>query len=172
MFLDLVIAVCAGFAAAGPVLLVYRLLRRKPSLGVVLGVAAVAIMVVATVQRYGWADQAAARLPPEMVVIDRLTVRDPFQPLSYIVPVVDRLVVADTASRRTSPAHPDMVAMEVVLVRKGRETLVARHLVDCAERATTQLPADTRLGPGPLPDGLAWFGGVPDGLFEAACPPA
>lgn len=169
MLLDVVIGACAALAAAGVLLAVSKLFRIRISRSIIMGVAAIAIFGVTAALRYQWADRTAALLPPEMVVVERLTFSNPIEPWSLVQPVTDRLVVVDTGSVLRSAAHPGMVLVDVLLVRRDGETLVARHLVDCTGRRDAVVPPDADLSGGDLPQGLTWADDAPAGLYTAAC---
>lgn len=169
MLLDALIGACAALAAAGILLLAFKIMRRKAPRNLVLAVAAIAIIGVTATLRYQWADNTAAMLPDDMVVIERLTFSNPIEPWSLVKPVTDRLIVVDQASVRRPPAFTDMVLVDVLLVRRDGDTMVARHLVDCPQRRDAVVPQNTTLADGTLPEDLEWASNAPQGLYTAAC---
>lgn len=171
MLIEIAAAVVGAFAGAGLYLGLMRLLGRRPPRWSVLGVAALAMIVVVSSIRYGWGDWAESQLPERMVVIDRVRSSDPFQPWTLVWPMTEGLLAVDRASLARHPAHPGISAVDLVLARRGAGTVVFRHLVDCQAdpRRTARLPAGAALGDGPLPDGLDWSDVAPAGLFETTC---
>ncbi len=171
MLFDLLIAACGALAAVGVALVGVRLLGRKAPRWVVPVAAALGMVGVTAAVRYQWAGHAESLLPPGMVVLERLRETSPLEPWSYLRPMVTALVVADGAGLRRNPAHPGKVLADVLLVRRGEPTLVARHLVDCGTRKDAVLPPGWD-GEAPLPP-LDWSSGGPAGLADLACrPPA
>lgn len=171
MFLDVVIGACAAFAAAGILLALFKLTGRRAPRNLIMAVAAVAIVGVTAHLRYQWADNTEALLPPEMQVIERLTFSNPIEPWSLVKPVTDRLVVVDRGSILRNPAFPDMVMVDVLLVDRAADTLVARHLVDCPNRRDAVVPPAADLEGETLPEGLTWGSNAPPALYTAACAP-
>lgn len=172
MLLDVLIAVCAAFAASGVVYGAFRLIRVKPPKWLIPAVAAVAIIGVTAYQRYDWHNRVSAMLAqdaPEMVIVERLRTTVWVEPWSLVEPVISSLVAVDTASIRRNPAHPGLVLVDLVLISRDDDTRIVRHLVDCAARRLAPLPADAVFSDDGLPDGLDWREGAPDRLFEAAC---
>lgn len=170
MLLDLLIAACGALAAVGVALLGARLLGRGRPRWLVPVAAAVGMVGVTAGVRYQWAGHAASLLPPGMVVLQRLHEASPLEPWSYLRPMATALVVADGASLRRNPAYPGKVLVDVLLVRRGEPTLVARHMVDCATRRDAVLPPAWD-GEAPLPV-LDFAPDGPPGLADLACAPA
>ncbi len=171
MLLDVVIAACAALASVGVVMAGFRLTGRKAPRNLLMALAAVAIVGVTATLRYQWASNTEQLLPPEMVVIERLTFTNPIEPWSVIHPVTDRLVVLDRGSLRRHAAHPDMVMVDVLLVRRDHDTLIARHVVDCRARRDAVMPGDADLAAGDLPTDLRWASDAPPALYDISCQP-
>jgi hypothetical protein len=169
MLLDVLIAACAALAALGVMLIGFKVLRTAPPRWLGPVVAAIAVVAVTATLRYQWANRMEAMLPPEMVVIERLGTQSPFEPWSYLKPVTTTLVVADRGTLRTNPAHADLVLINVLVVGRARDTLVTRHLVDCAGRREAAFPANVTFTSEGLPDGLVWAADAPPALLTTAC---
>lgn len=169
MLLDVVIAACAALGAVGLLFLGFRLARRKPPRWMIPVTAALGVLGVTLGLRYQWAARTVELLPSEMVVVERLTWSSALEPWSLVWPVVHRLVVADRGSLRRHPDHAGLVMIDVVLLRRDADTLVARHLVDCGARRDAVVASDAAFGPDGLPEGLAWSSDAPPALYDAAC---
>lgn len=169
MFLDVVIAACAALAAVGLVMAGFKLFRASPPRWMMAAVAALAIIAVTAAVRYQWADRTAGLLPPHMVVVERLEEKTLLEPWSLVQPVATELVVADSASIKRNPAHPGMAMIDILLLRRDAETLIQRHLVDCAGKRDAVVTMGAGYGPDGLPAGLEWVEGGPAKLFETAC---
>ncbi|GAA0580164.1 hypothetical protein [Caenispirillum bisanense] len=171
MLLDVVIAACAALASVGVVMAGFRLTGRKAPRNLLMALAAVAIVGVTATLRYQWASNTEQLLPPEMVVIERLTFSNLIEPWSVVHPVTSRLVVVDRASLRRHAAHPGFSMVDVLLVQRDADTLVARHLIDCRNRRDAVMPADADLTADDLPGDLRWGGDAPAALYDVACQP-
>lgn len=169
MLLDVLIAACAALAALGVMLICFKALRAAPPRWLGPIVAAVAVVAVTATLRYQWAGRMEAMLPKEMAVVERLATRSPFEPWSYVKPVVTTLVLADRGSARTNPAHADLVLINVLIVRRADDTRVTRHLVDCAGRREAVFPADAPFTSDGLPEDLTWAADTPPALIDTAC---
>lgn len=166
MLLDLLAAASAALAAAGLLLLGFRLAGRRAPRWLAPVAAALGVVAVTAALRYQWAPRMEGLLPPDMVVLDRVQGRSPFDPLSYLWPVTDALLLADTASRRHHPGHPGLVLLDLVLLRRGEETLLARHLVECGAARDAVVPPGWDGGD---PAALAWATTTIPGLQAIAC---
>lgn len=169
MLLDVLIAVCAAFAASGIVYATFRLLRSKPPKWVLPVVSAVAIVAVTAHLRYDWQHRAVALLPEDFTVVERLTESSIFEPWSLVEPVVTSVVAVDTASAKRNQAHPHLVLVDLVLLRRADDTLVVPHIVDCSARRLSPLPANPTFGDDGLPTQVNWRTGAPDEIFAATC---
>lgn len=172
MFLDVVIAVCAAFAASGVVYGLIRLTRRKPPKWVVPVVSAIAIVGVTAHLRYDWQHRAANLLPEGFVVVERLKESSMIEPWSLIEPVVTSLVAVDATTAKHNEAHPEMVMVDLVMMRRADDTLVVPHIVDCANRKVSPLPPEPTFDGEGLPQDVTWRDGAPAPLFTAVCVPA
>ncbi|KJS36694.1 MAG: hypothetical protein VR70_13755 [Rhodospirillaceae bacterium BRH_c57] len=170
MFLDVVIAVCAAFAGSGIVYALFRLFRRKPPKWVVPVVAAIAIVGVTAHLRYDWEHRSASLLPADFVVVERLSTSTIFEPWSLIQPVVTSLLAVDTMSAKRNQARPEMVMVDLVMLRRADDTLIIRHVVDCAAKRVAPMPAEPAFDADGLPTNATWREGAPDALFTAVCP--
>lgn len=169
MLLDVVIAICAAFAAGGVIFGLFRLIGRKPPKWLIPTVAAIAIVGVTAYQRYDWHNRVIALLPPEMVVIETLSTEVWVEPWSLVEPVVSSVLVADTASAKRNANHPALVLVDLVMLSRDDDTAVIPHLVDCARERVAPLPAQATFTEDGLPDAPDWRTGAPAALFEALC---
>lgn len=169
MLLDVVIAACAAFAASGVVMLVFRLFGRKAPRWTTPVVASVAIVGVTAYLRYDWVDRTIELLPPEFVVVERLTTSTLFEPWSLVQPVVSSMVAVDGGSIKRNPKHPELVLVDLVMLRRDDDTMVIHHIVDCAGRRAAPLPPEPDFGADGLPVDPQWTETAPDALFAAVC---
>ncbi|WP_142847931.1 hypothetical protein [Telmatospirillum sp. J64-1] len=169
MFIDVVVAVCVAFTACGIVFALFHLIRVQRPRWLMPVVAAVAIIGVTAHLRYDWQDRTAALLPERMVVVEKMTSSTFLEPWSLVQPVVTGLVAVDTVTVKRNAAHPDMLMVDLVVLRRADDTVVVPHMVDCAGRRVAPLPAAPTFGSDGLPMDLSWRSGAPESLFTAAC---
>ncbi|MFA7431263.1 MAG: hypothetical protein WCZ23_13980, partial [Rhodospirillaceae bacterium] len=124
MLMDVVIAACAAFAAGGLAYGLFRVFKRTPPKWVVPVVASIAIVAVTAHLRYDWVNRASILLPKDIVVVERLPESSVFEPWSLIHPVVTSLVAVDTATAKRNEAHPEMILVDLVMLRRASDTLV------------------------------------------------
>jgi len=168
MLLELAIAACIAFAAAGATLAAFRLAGRRAPMAVVLAAAGLGLFAYTQWERYTWADRTAQALPPTMAVVMRLPDEAPLEFWTRWWPRDGGLVAVDRAATATNPHAPDIRMARMLLLERRVEVIAMRQFVDCAglRRAPATQPGDD------LPPDEAWIdGGTPRGLFAAACPP-
>ena len=106
MFLELIATFIAGFAGAGAVMLINRILGgRLPRW--LTPVAAGGAMLAATIaNEYGWYECTVETMPEGMEVATAVEERAFYRPWTYLVPYTSRFIAVDTASVRTNDALP------------------------------------------------------------------
>jgi hypothetical protein len=168
VFFELVIVVCIGLSAAGIVLAATKPFGIKGGKVLAPLAAALAMLCYQAWSRSTWAEHVVKGLGPDAVVIERLPVTSPFEPWSYVRPMVGGLVVLDRKTILTHPHFPGMKLVTTRLIEAHEETLELHHLVDCAggRRAVVE-------SLGALENGAPaqWIDGrEPAALFDAVCP--
>ncbi len=167
MLLQLVIVVCMGFAAAGAVLLGFRLLGRRAPKAAVIAAAGLGMLAYTQWERYTWAERTAAALPQEMAVVQTVPYDGYLEFWALLWPRADALVVVDRAATRVNPAMPHMPLVRTLLLARHADTLELQQYLDCStgRRAPLLRPDE----PPPAPE--RWIaGGEPAALYAAACP--
>jgi hypothetical protein len=131
MFLELIAAFAAGFAAAGVVLGLNMLLGgRLPKWS--LPVAAGAAMLgYAFWSEYTWFSRTAAELPAGVEVTFANETRALWRPWTYAAPIVNRFIAADTASIRTNAAVPDQRILDLYFFGRWSPQNRVEVVVDC-----------------------------------------
>ncbi len=169
MFVEIIVAVCVAFAAAGLAILAARIARRRlPTLGI-LGIAAGAVIVSLTWLRYGWAERVRAALPPEVRIVRELRSQSVFEPWTFIAPRVSGLVAIDDSRTMRHPSQPGVLIVSLIHAERHAETLSLRVLVDCPRSRYALLEGPPEIG-NALPEHASWQTGAEgNDLLAASC---
>lgn len=131
MFLELIATFVAGFAGAGIVLLLNKLLGgRLPKW--LMPVAAGLAMIATTISsEYGWFPRTKGNLPEGMQIIETVQNKAFYRPWTYITPFTERFVALDTPSIQTHDAHPDWRLADIYLFGRWSPVHKIPVLADC-----------------------------------------
>ncbi|MHC8492296.1 hypothetical protein ACTU44_06210 [Thalassospira sp. SM2505] len=169
MYVFIFTTVVVGFAAAGVVMLLFRLWGRKAPKYVVPFVAAVAMFGYMIWDEYSWFDRYDARLPQNIDVIQIFTDENPFAPWTLISAPINRFTAIDRDKLVPNPANPDERRVTTLLLKKGAETLALTHLVDCTTGKRGYITPDNNLDDNGFPtDMKEWFDMDADDPLRAA----
>lgn len=138
MFLELIATIVAGFAAAGVVLLLNKVLRgRLPRW--FMPVAAGAAMVAATIaNEYGWFPRTKANLPEGLSVVETVESKALYRPWTYAWPFVERFVAVDVLSIKSHADASGQKLADVYLFGRWAPVHKLPVLADCtAQRRAT-----------------------------------
>ncbi len=132
MFLELIATFAAGFAAAGVVLLLNKLLRgRLPKW--FMPVAAGAAMLAATISsEYSWYPRTKANLPEGLEIVQTVEGKTFYRPWTLLVPFIERFATLDTASVNTHATQPDMRLADIYYFGRWAPIEKLAVLADCA----------------------------------------
>ncbi|MCF8480460.1 MAG: hypothetical protein K9H25_08520 [Rhodospirillum sp.] len=171
MVFDLIVVACVGLAAAGLLLLLFRVTGRKAPKTLLLATIGLTVIVFTSWNRYTWADRIAAALPGNVEVIQRIRSESPFEPWTYLFPQESGLVILDKPETRTNADYPHKFWVQLLLIgRDEPETLTLQRIVDCASESWASVGGGIDLGADGLPRDTAWHrGGEPAYLFDAVC---
>lgn len=131
MFLELLATFVAGFAAAGVVLVLNKILGgRLPRW--LMPVAAGAGMIGMTISNeYGWYPRTKASLPEGLEVAMTVNNQEFYRPWTYVKPYVDRFVAVDVATAQTHDNHPGMVIADIYLFGRWAPVSKIKVMFDC-----------------------------------------
>lgn len=151
MLWTFIATVTAGLGAAGIALLIRKLSRDRAPKWVVPAFAGAGMLAFLISGEYGWAELKASQLPKGALVVKEITEPVVWRPWTYFVPQVNQLVVLDTQSVQTHPAHPEQRVMMLYRFEQGiADSVVARqHVLNCATGELLLLGDD-----GPLLKGM------------------
>ncbi|MEM7226972.1 MAG: hypothetical protein AAF495_28645 [Pseudomonadota bacterium] len=169
MIYDLIATLAAGAGTAGLIYLVYRTVGRKAPRYLLPLAAGISMLSFAVWNEYSWFQRTKGQLPEQVRVVKTFTAQAPWQPWSYLVPMIDRFIAIDGANIRRNQALPGYALAEVIFVERRSPTVVSRQLFDCpgARRADVAAAAFDESG---LPQDASWTAVAPDSLvFQAVC---
>lgn len=168
--LYLVGAAILAIGVVGTVLLICKALRVKPPKGLLPLAAGAAILGFHITIEYTWFDRNVGGLPESMVVAQRITDREWWQPWTYIVPKIDQYVAFDGDEMRTGGPDGQMAASVFYFVARYNPTLVARQLYDCRTPRRVDLAGDRAFDADGTPAETDWIDiAADDPLRETLC---
>ena len=170
MLIDFASMIAIGFAIAGSVLLINRLIGRRLPKWTMPAAAGLAMLGYTIWNEYSWADRNAALYPDTAVVTFRNEQRQAWRPWTYIAPVTTRMAVIDRGPEADLPADPgpDYRHARLYLTERWKPSYAVTVLFDCAKARR----ADARAEDASLADLAAadWQEvDRDDAAFQAAC---
>lgn len=145
MYVFIFTTVVVGFAAAGVVMLLFRLWGRKAPKYLIPFVAALAMFGYMIWDEYSWFERYEARLPQTVMIVETFADENVFAPWTLINAPINRFTAVDGEKLVENPNNPDEKRVTTLLLRKGGETLALTHLVDCAKGQRGYITPETRL---------------------------
>jgi hypothetical protein len=122
---------------------------------------------------YSWGWRATEALPAGFEVIDRIPQSSPWQPWTYLVPRVSRLVVLDRAQLRRNERYPGYVLAELLLMERLLPPRRVIMLLDCDNARRLDVTNGDRALEQGVPPNADWAALRRDSsLFRAVCGPA
>ena len=153
MFFNLVSTFVTGIAAAGTVMLVFRLFGRRSPRWLLPAVAGAAMFGFHLWNDYSWFDRTATALPDHVVVAERYDYRSVLQPWTLLMPRTNRFTALDRTSIRRHDAAPDYVMADVILVMRRQSTAKVTQIYDCSGIRRTDVSASLAVDEHGLPRG-------------------
>lgn len=132
MFLELIATFVAGFAAAGVVLLLNKILRGALPRWAMPVVAGLAMIGFTIYNEYNWFARTKASLPEGLVIVETVQSRAFYRPWTYAHPFVERFVAVDQATIKTHEGQPGQKLADVYLFGRWAPVHKVPVLADCA----------------------------------------
>jgi len=169
MFLELIAAFAAAFAAAGVAILVNFLTGGRLPKWVTPVAAGAALMGYAVWSEYSWYERTAGILPEGVDVTFVNVSRAAYKPWTYAVPYVNRFAALDTLSVRTNEAVPHQRIADLYFYGRWSRRVGLEVVVDCSDGLLAPLASATLNETGEATD-AAWARPAEgDRTVEAAC---
>lgn len=173
MLFNLIGTFIVGIAAAGSVMLTFRLLGRPSPRWMLPTVAGAAMLSFHLWNEYTWFERTSEALPDHVVVAQHYTYETPFQPWTLLIPRINRFSAVDQASIRRNDQAPDYVMADVFLVTRLAETAKVTQIYDCDQARRTEVSASSSVDERGLPLDATWAdAGGDDSLFKLICSPS
>ena len=170
MLLEFIAMIAAAFGVAGLVLLVNRGTgRRLPKWALPAGVAAV-LLGFAIWSEYSWFGRVSATLDPGVEVVASYAGGALWRPWSYLFPVTDRFVAADTGRMVRHATVEGQRFLNAYWFQRWGRTRLATLMIDCTGRRGIELPPGAPFPVEAVPPDSAWQPLPPDDpILAAAC---
>lgn len=170
MLFNLIGTFIVGIAAAGSIMLTFRLLRRPAPRWLLPTAAGAAMLGFHLWNEYTWFDRTAMALPDHVVVAQHYTYETPFQPWTLLMPRINRFSALDRASIRRNDQAPDYVMADVFLVTRLAQTAKVTQIYDCGQARRTEVSASSTIDEHGLPVDATWTASEADEpLFKLVC---
>ncbi|HBU96551.1 hypothetical protein [Thalassospira lucentensis] len=169
MYVFIFTTVVIGFAAAGVIMLLFRLLGRKVPKYVIPFTAAIAMFCYMIWDEYSWFDRYASRLPDTVIITQTFADENVFAPWTLITAPINRFTAVDRERVVINPHAPDEKRVTTLLLKKGSTTLALTHLVNCTTGKRGYITDQTSLDQSGFPTAIdEWFDLKPDDPLRAA----
>lgn len=156
MIFHLISVFVAAIAAVGCMILVFRLIGRKPPKFLTPLIAAAAMFFVNIYAEYNWFPMTRDGLPETVKVVQTFETSAPWSPWSYKWPRIERFTAVDMSSIQKNPKHPGYHVAETYLVQKGLDTMIIYHLFDCNKARIVDVSPNTEFDESGLPKEDNW----------------
>lgn len=172
MLLNLLGTFIAGIAAAGAVMLLYRVLGKQAPRWLLPTVAGAAMLNFHIWNEYTWFDRASKALPDHVVVAEHYTYKSMLQPWTLLAPRINRFTALDRSSIRRNERAPGYVMADIYLVARLERTAKLTQIYDCKKERRTDVSRSTATNERGLPIDAVWIAWESDdSLFQLVCDP-
>jgi hypothetical protein len=165
MLFNLLGVVIVGVAAGGSVLLLRRLIGRRPAGWMVPAAAGSAMLAFHLWNEYSWFQRTADALPEHVAIARRYDYQSVLQPWTLLFPRINRFAAVDRASIRKNDKAPGYVMADVHLVTRLDRTARLTQIYDCPGRRRTDVDASSTVDAKGLPVDAAWMASEADAPF-------
>ena len=170
MLFNLLGTFIVGIAAGGTVMLIHRIIGRKPASWLVPVAAGSAMLAFHIWNEYTWFERTTDALPEDVVVTQSYSAQTMLQPWTLLVPKINRFTALDRGSIRRNDKAPDYVMADVFLVKRLDQTAKVTQIYDCRGGRRTEVDASTSVDEQGLPVDAAWTESDIDApLFKMVC---
>ncbi|OIQ36220.1 MAG: hypothetical protein BM558_14130 [Roseobacter sp. MedPE-SW] len=170
MFLELIAVIFAGIAVAGVVMLANSATGGHLPRWLAPVAAGLAMIGVTIASEYSWYSRTAANLPEGLVIAETVETRSFYRPWTYVVPLSERFVAVDLATRRSHPDQPDQHLAEVFFFGRWAPISQLSILTDCAAWRRAVVEAEARFAQDGAVAGVNWVSPpVDDPLLTISC---
>lgn len=143
MYVDIITIIAAGFAAAGIVMILNKLLGgRLPRWAIPAGAGA-GMILMSLSNEYRWYPRTLNLLPAGFEVVSTAEHSALYSPWTYVVPYVDRFAAVDVDGVQRNPAQPDLRLSRVIVFTRWSPVQVRPAVFDCAQGRSALLDPES-----------------------------
>ncbi|WP_208349471.1 hypothetical protein [Pseudaestuariivita rosea] len=132
MFLELIGTFAAGFAAAGMVMLLNKMLGGRLPRSLIPISAGVAMLGTTISLEYNWYSRTEQALPEGIVVAQTVEETAVYRPWTYVFPQTTRFIAVDQGTARTNTDFPDQKMVTLLLFGRWAPVRQVPVVFDCA----------------------------------------
>lgn len=170
MLFNLIGTFIIGIAAAGSIMLTFRVLCRPAPRWLIPAAAGVAMLSYHLWNEYTWFDRTSSALPEQVTVAERYPYQNVLQPWTLIAPRINRFTAVDRSSIRRNEQAPGYVMAEVFLVTRLDRTAKITQIYNCSEALRADVGASSNVDERGLPLEADWIASeADDALFQLVC---
>ncbi|NGP53533.1 hypothetical protein [Thioalkalivibrio sp. XN8] len=156
MLLEFLAAIVVGLAAAGVVMAINVVIRRRLPGWLVPAAAGISMIAFMVWMEYNWLPRTIASLPEGVEVVSVSRESSWYRPWTYFRPLSLRAVTLDTRRNRTHPAQPGQVMTSVVLLGRWMPPRQIPVVFDCDANRRADLHAAVELDADGYLSGADW----------------
>lgn len=170
MLFNLIGTFVIGIAAAGTIMLIYRVSGRQAPGWLMPAAAGVAMLSFHLWNEYTWFDRTSKALPGQVTVAKRYAYQSVLQPWTLVAPRINRFTAVDRSSIRRNEQAPGYVMAEILLVARLDQTAKVTQIYNCDEALRTDVNASSSVDERGLPLDADWIASeIDDSLFQIVC---
>ena len=132
MYVDIITIIAGGFAAAGIVLILNKLLGGRLPRWVIPAGAGAGMILMSLTNEYRWYPRTLNLLPEGFEVISTAQHSAIYSPWTYVIPYMDRFAAVDVADVQRHAAKPDLRLSRVIVFTRWSPVQVRPAVFDCA----------------------------------------
>lgn len=170
MLWELLATAFAGLGAAGVVLTLRVLSRRRVPAWIIPACAGAAMLSFQIYSEYTWFSHQKSLLPEDVLVVRQVKETSPWRPWTYIYPQTVRFVALKVATGAVNKINPDLVLADVFLFERRVAARQVPQIFHCSANVRATLDDDLAIPPPGAMPGQQWTRLEPtDELLGAAC---
>lgn len=170
MLFELIAAIVAGFAGAGVILLLNRMLRGRLPRWLMPVAAGGAMIATAIANEYGWYPRTVGALPEGLEVATTVKETAVYRPWTYVAPFVTRFIAVDVGSMRRNDSVADQRIVDVYAFARWTPPRKLGVAVDCAAGRRADLGEGVVFAADGRIEGVTWRDvGTDDPIVQTAC---
>lgn len=170
MLWELIATVFAGFGAAGIILTVRAITRKKLPRWLIPASAGIGMLAFQVYNEYNWFEHQTTRLPEGVVVIKAIPESAAWRPWSHIKPQVFRFIAADIKNAAANKVNPDLLLVDLYFFERRQQVLRVVQVVNCQRQTRTDFSDLAQIPPTDEAFGSDWITMADDDpLFVKLC---